>query len=358
MSYASCEKKQTQLKYHMDIDSLLKLIQRWTNIVPLIILGSGASVPFRLPSMWTLGEHLKNNLSFTDHDDIKQFEEFKATLDKLKDLETTLLQIQLRPNVLEKVIFETWTLVNKHDIDAFENILQGTMEFPLADLMTHLLSAAQSKVSIVTTNYDRLAEYAASFSNAFICTGFSQNFVGHFSKGIHMQDLTKLKGYKGQVNIWKVHGSLDWFKSREETDRHLPYRASIPNNHKPLIVTPGLSKYYETQLEPFRTIFTEADNEIEKAQSFLCIGYGFNDIHVQPKLIAQIKSGKPIIVITKELTPKTKQSIIDAKCKQYILLEEANGKDTRVYSSAFDGEMIIPDVNYWTLSEYLKLIRN
>ena len=119
-----------------------------------------------------------------------------------------------------------------------------------------------------------------------------------------------------------------------------------------------LSKYYETQLEPFRTIFTEADNEIEKATSFLCIGYGFNDVHVQPKLIAQIKSGKPIIVITKELTPKTKQSIIDANCKQYILIEEVNGKDTRVYSSSFSGELIIPDVNYWSLSEYLKLTRS
>lgn len=342
----------------MEIDALLKLIQDWTNRVPLIILGSGASVPFRLPSMWTLGEHLKNNISFTEPEDIKQFETFKATLNKVKDLETTLHQIQLRPNVLERIIYETWSLVNRHDIEAFEQLLEGKIDFPLSELTTHLLQSAQRKVSIVTTNYDRLAEYAASFSNAFICTGFSQNFIGHFSKSIHQQDLTKLSGFKGQVNIWKVHGSLDWFKSEEESDRQLPYRTTIPINHKPLIVTPGLSKYYETQLEPFRTIFTEADNEIEKATSYLCIGYGFNDIHVQPKLLAQIKSGKPIIVITKELTPKTKQSIIDARCKQYILIEEANGKDTRVYSSSFSGEQIIPDVNYWSLSEYLNLIKN
>lgn len=342
----------------MEIDALLKLIQDWTNRVPLIVLGSGASVPFRLPSMWSLGEHLKNSISFTEAEDIKQFEIFKETLNKGKDLESTLLQIQLRPNVLEKIIYETWSLVNRHDIEAFEQLLEGKTEFPLAELTTHLLQSAQRKVSIVTTNYDRLAEYAASFSNAFICTGFSQNFVGHFSKSIHKQDLTKLSGFKGQVNIWKVHGSLDWFKSEEESDRQLPYRTTIPMNHKPLIVTPGLSKYYETQLEPFRTIFTEADNEIENATSYLCIGYGFNDIHVQPKLLAQIKSGKPIIVITKELTPKTKQSIIDAKCKQYILIEEANGKDTRVYSSSFSGEQIIPDVNYWSLSEYLNLIKN
>jgi len=342
----------------MEIDALFKLIQDWTNRVPLIILGSGASVPFRLPSMWTLGEHLKSSISFTEPEDIKQYEIFKETLNKTKDLESTLLQIQLRPHVLDKIIFETWSLVNRHDIEAFEQLLGGKTEFPLAELTTHLLQSAQRKVSIVTTNYDRLAEYAASFSNAFICTGFSQNFIGHFSKSIHKQDLTKLNGFKGQINIWKVHGSLDWFKSEEESDRQLPYRTTIPINHKPLIVTPGLSKYYETQLEPFRTIFTEADNEIENATSYLCIGYGFNDIHVQPKLLAQIKSGKPIIVITKELTPKTKQSIIDARCKQYILIEEANGKDTRVYSSSFSGEQIIPDVNYWSLSEYLNLIKN
>lgn len=342
----------------MESDALWKLIQDWTNRVPLIILGSGASVPFRLPSMWTLGEHLQHSISFTHPEDMKQFETFKQTLNKVKDLESTLLQIQLRPNVLEKIIYETWSLVNRYDIEAFEKLLEGKIDFPLAGLITHLLQSAQRKVSIVTTNYDRLAEYAASFSNAFICTGFSQNFIGHFSKSIHQQDLTKLNGFNGQVNVWKVHGSLDWFKSAEESDRQLPYRTTIPANHKPLIVTPGLSKYYETQLEPFRTIFTEADNEIEKATSYLCIGYGFNDVHVQPKLLTQIKSGKPIIVITKELTIKAKQSIIDAGCKNYILIEEANGKDTRVYSSSFVGEQVIPDASYWSLSEYLKLIKD
>jgi len=188
----------------MDFDALLKLIQDWTNRVPLIILGSGASIPFRLPSMWTLGEHLKKSITFTEPEDIKQFEEFKETLDRFKDLETTLLQIQLRPNVLNEVIFETWSLVSKHDIEAFEVLLDGKTNFPLAELTTHLLSSAQRKVSIVTTNYDRLAEYAASFSHAFICTGFSQNFVGHFSKSIHQQDLTKLSGFKGTFGKFMV----------------------------------------------------------------------------------------------------------------------------------------------------------
>lgn len=339
----------------MDLDALLKLLQSWTNRVPLIILGSGASVPFHLPSMWILGEHIKKNVALVGFDDLEQFEIFKNIFDANGDLETTLLELQLRPEVLEQIVFKTWELVNKFDIQAYELFISGTIEFPLTKLTEYLLSTAGKKLSIITTNYDRLAEYAASFAKAVICTGYAQNYIGHFSNNIHLNNLAALKGYKGQVNIWKVHGSLDWFKTKDEEDIQLPLRHTIPNGFIPLIVTPGLSKYSETHNEPYRTIFTQADNEIENANGFLCIGYGFNDIHVQPKLITQIKNHKPIIVIAKELTLKTKQSIIDNNCKHYILMEEANGKDTRVYSSTL-GECIIPDVNYWELSEYLKLI--
>ena len=56
----------------MDTDALLKQLQDWTNRVPLIVLGSGASVPFKLPSMWALGEHIKNSIAFTNSDDQEQ----------------------------------------------------------------------------------------------------------------------------------------------------------------------------------------------------------------------------------------------------------------------------------------------
>lgn len=71
----------------MDFDAFLKQLQDWTNKIPLVILGSGASVPFGLPSMWTLGEHLKNTLSFEDDADKEQFEAFKKSLDESNDLE-------------------------------------------------------------------------------------------------------------------------------------------------------------------------------------------------------------------------------------------------------------------------------
>jgi hypothetical protein len=341
----------------MDFDALLKQLQDWTNRVPLVILGSGASIPFKLPSMWELGEHLKNSISFVDTDDQTQFEEFIVLLDRLKDLEVALHELRIRPKVLNEIILKTWELVNKCDLEVYDQFVSNKIEFPLAELVKYLVSPTDKKMSIITTNYDRLAEYAASLAGGFICNGFAQNYFGHFTNQIHQNNIKTIKGFNGQVNIWKVHGSLDWFKTQQEQDIQLPLRQTIPTNFKPSIVTPGLTKYFETQLEPFRTILTQADSEIENANGFLCIGYGFNDIHVQPKLITQIKNNKPIIVISKEITSKAKQAIINNKSKAYILFEEANMNDTRIYSSLFSKPEVIPNASYWALAEYLKLIK-
>ena len=342
----------------MEIEDFLKLIQKWANNVPLVVLGSGASVPFLLPSMWTLGDYLKENITFSEAKDSEQFEEFVKIFDETEDLEKALSNINLNPKVLNEIVKKTWDCVNKADIKAYEQFISKDIDFPLAELIKHLLSSSGRKVSIITTNYDRLAEYASSFANGMICTGYNQNPIGYFSNSIHKNNLKSLNGFSGQVNIWKVHGSLDWFKTKDDRNIQFPLRLTIPENNLPSIVTPGLSKYFQTHQEPFRTIFTEADFEIENARGFICIGYGFNDIHVQPKLEGQIKSGKPIIVITKELTPKTKQTIIDNECPNYILIEEdkTNPKNSRVFSSKF-GEKIIKDVNYWELSQFIKLIK-
>ena len=339
----------------MDFELFTKQLQIWTNQIPLIILGSGASVPFGLPSMWTLGDYIKKNVVLTDPDDIAQFEEFKNHFDKDGNLESTLLSLQLRENVLHQIVINTWEIVNKIDIQLY-NRLASNFDFPLKNLISYLLDSAGRKLSIVTTNYDRLAEYASSLSKGLLCTGYSQNYFGHFSPQIHTNNLTSMSGYSGQVNIWKVHGSLDWFNLNGQESIQMPLQHSIPIDSKPLIVTPGLSKYLETHNEPYRTIFTQADIAIETARGYLCIGYGFNDVHVQPKLIAQIKANKPIIVLAKEITDNAKTAIIHSAGTRYILMEEANeGKDTRIYSNTF-GENIIEDQSYWQLGEFNKLI--
>ena len=341
-------------KYEDDLRNL----QSWTNNTPLVVLGSGATVSLGLPSMWTLGEHLKNTIAFTEKEDQELFQNFKDKLEATEDLERALSEIQLSANILAKIIRATWELVNQKDHLAYEELIKNGVS-PLSELISHLINNSQRKATIITTNYDRCAEYAASQAKAIICNGYTQNYIGQFSNKIQTNhQLSNLIGYNGQVNIWKVHGSLDWFKEGDSSSVQLPLRKEIPTGLTPAIVTPGLSKYLETQMEPFRTIFTEADNEIESATGFVCIGYGFNDIHVQPKLLAQIALGKPIIVLTKELTDKCKDAIINGTCDNYILMEDAGDDDTRVYTPEHIDGYVLKGCSHWDLGNYLNLIKS
>ena len=46
----------------MDQESIFKAIQKFVTNTPLILVGSGASAPHGLPSMYTLGHHLIDQL--------------------------------------------------------------------------------------------------------------------------------------------------------------------------------------------------------------------------------------------------------------------------------------------------------
>ena len=96
----------------------------------------------------------------------------------------------------------------------------------------------------------------------------------------------------------------------------------------------------------------EADKEFRKAGSFLCVGYGFNDSHIQPKLITQIKNGgKPIVVITKGATRECLRLVADADVKKYLILE-ADGTQTKVISN--EDEYIVQDC-VWSLDNFMQV---
>lgn len=256
-------------------------------------------------------------------------------------------------------------LINNKDIEAYYKLIENSDRFPLANFLKYLCKASNHKISILTTNYDRLAEYASCFNHLYTHTGFAQNYHGRFLQNNPNQkqhkslndDLISF-GYIGKINIWKVHGSIDWFDSNAKGIIHIPINTNISETYKPIIITPGKEKYSKTHLEPYRTIIQNADNEITKASCYLCIGYGFNDAHIQEKLIHQIKNeNKPIIVLAKNLTSKTKELIIGS-CSNYILFEECTSETgTIIHSSLFSGEEFIKNESYWNLEEYLKIIQ-
>lgn len=319
---------------------------------PLIVLGSGASAAHGLSGMGALAAHLIKHtdmLGLSPTDEVS-WDQFCQLLTSGVDLESALHQVSVSEELTVRVIKATWSLINSEDIQTFRNCLQDRTIFPLGRLITHMFRSSLKKINIVTTNYDRLAEYACEQERLHHYTGFSHGFFRQLAPADEITISRK-------VNIWKVHGSLDWFKSPLEDIVALSNIDDIPNNYEPQIVTPGAQKYHRTHLEPYRSIINNADQAITAAGSYLCIGYGFNDEHIQPKLIAKcVRQNSPITIITYALSDATKKHILNGNAQNYLAIERGITDDQSVVYSSLQNTPFTVGKNIWSLEGYLKLI--
>lgn len=329
-----------------------KQAQDYYNKAPLIILGSGASAAHGMSGMGALAKHLVANtdISGLSAGEIEAWEKFCQVLDAGVDLEAALHQVAVTDELTSRIIKSTWSLINAEDIHIFNESLQNQVMFPLSRLLRHMFKSSLTKLNIVTTNYDRLAEYACDQERIHHHTGFTHGFFRQLAAPNEINSARR-------VNIWKVHGSLDWFKSPLEDIVALSNIQGIPVNYKPEIVTPGTQKYQTTHLEPYRSIINNADQAITAANSYLCIGYGFNDEHIQPKLMARCqRQNTPITIITYALSGAAKKLITDGKAQNYLAIERGTTDDQSIVYSSLDKISVTVEKNIWSLEGYLSLI--
>lgn len=331
------------------IDQIARAIQKSLETNPTIVLGSGASMPFGLPSMAQLGEAI---LSDTIVQADPNYSVFKT---KLSDgLEAAIDGAALKDETLDRIRVITWEEVNKKDL-AFPKEHKYPGFEPLTRLLHKLIGPSPNKATIVTTNYDRLVEYAADILKYKIVNGFEGELL-KYPQLPTREDYTTTRQKSGRkvVEIWKVHGSLDWFISNDGTKYivSVALRESIPEGFSPLLIPPGKNKYKTAYEEPYRSIIAQSDAAFERSSAFLCVGYGFNDDHLQPKLIEQIKRGKPIVVLAKKMTESCKRQILDSGIRRYIVCECLDDAHTTVYR---DGKREIYEGQFWSMEEFLNI---
>lgn len=329
-----------------------KQAQDYYNKAPLIILGSGASAAHGMSGMWALANHLVANTDISGLSDAETeaWNKFCQVLKDGVDLESALHKVAVTEELTSRIIKATWSLINAEDIHIFHESLQNQAMFPLSRLLRHMFKSSLTKLNIITTNYDRLAEYACDQERIHHYTGFTYGF---FRQLAAPNEITSAR----RVNIWKVHGSLDWFKSPLEDIVALSNIQGIPVNYKPEIVTPGTQKYHTTHLEPYRSIIHNADQAITAANSYLCIGYGFNDEHIQPKLMARCqRQNTPITIITYSLSDAARKLILDGKAQSYLAIERGVTDDQSIVYSSLDKTPLTVEKNIWSLEGYLSLI--
>ena len=315
------------------ISNIFTTIQGFLKNPPVIIWGSGATIPFNLPSMNRLNDALKNKI-----------EDFNATNENLEN-ELGKPEYEERMPEIRKTV---WDTVNQADKQVYEKLTGGNSDDiePIKNIIEKFRECHPRVVNIITTNYDRILEYVMSYYNISFTDGFSGKDFSIFSD-------TYFKNEK-LVNLIKVHGSLNWFKMQNSA-RFL----SDPECCEPIIICPGRNKYQEVLQEPYRTLIQKSDDLIKEASSFLVVGFGFNDEHLTPKIKEKVNSGTPLVLVTRGVTESCKNEM--AQAHKYVLLQKYKEPESKTLVTIKKGKEIkieeqVIDGNYWQLKQFMEIL--
>lgn len=342
-------------------NKVFKYIQDVVNDNPVLVVGCGASMDYNIPGMGQLGKAITEYFAKNP----PKSEESKACVERLKELlasgmglEDAMLSITCTDEVENHILHVVWAAIAPRDNEVLTRIMKKNLYLPITDLFQYLIyDRPETYINIVTTNYDRLIEYAASQTNAYINSGCSQSHIGRFIGFDNINQYMRLKDFEGCVNILKIHGSLDWFVDDNESMICYPNTTVIPVGMKPCIITPGTNKYRQALKDPHRSLLSSVDKLFRDASAYMCIGYGFNDQHIQPKLLqtaAQRK--KKILIVTKDLTDKIRSEVIEKRL-DYIIVYSDGNHGTKIMVSADNTEYIDKTTEYWRLGNFMTIVR-
>ena len=154
------------------------------------------------------------------------------------------------------------------------------------------------------------------------------------------------------VKLFKVHGSIDWYDFNNNIVSDISLIENGKYKDKRLIILPGDRKYSEAFHEPYRELIQKADNSLRSGRSFLMIGYGFNDDHLQEILVKRlVEDEKHGIIITKKLSEKAKELLSD--CPNLWGVSQKNSS-TMIRNK--DTEHEISNMELWRIDEFVREI--
>ncbi len=339
----------------LDLDNLKLQLQRHFSDGLVTVIGSGLSCAEGLPGMGELADHLQavigDGLATTDADHWAKL----APLIAAKGLEAALLAMAPTPALEIELVARTSELIAKREQEIVSQVFAGKRTLRFTKLLSHLLKPPTG-LPVVTTNYDRLIEIAAEEAGL----GVDSMFVGHFAGALNEQESrlsflreVSLRGkqvqyrYRPRVNVFKPHGSLDWYQRDGN-----PVRYSGDLASPRLIITPGLNKFRNGYESPFDKHRERANSAIDRATRFLIIGYGFNDDHLETHLTPRIRNGIPTLLLTYSLSPNAMK--LASECANVIAIQHAmvgSNKGSSIFINKVENQ--IADLALWELDTFI-----
>ena len=341
----------------MDKDSIYKIFQEICRQIPVIILGSGASCAAGIPGMEALAGHLLEKLENNTSNDWRKIGD---DLRKNIDLETALNKTPPDEYLIKEIIKIVGDYISEKDREVRERYFNRQTTIPVERLINYYRSEI---LTIITPNYDCLVEYCCDELKIHCNTGF----VGYFRKSLDFEKAEREAEYvdksvivKGRrrriekttphVKLLKVHGSIDWYDLNDNIVSDISLIENGKYANKRLIILPGDRKYSEAFHKPYRELIQKADNSLRSGRSFLMIGYGFNDDHIQEILIKRLREDEKLgIIITKGLSEKAKELLSD--CPNLWGIGQKNSSTVIRHR---DTEYEIRDIELWKIDEFIR----
>lgn len=316
------------------MDHIFTTIQGFLKNPPVIIWGSGATIPFNLPSMTQLNDALR-----------KKIRDFNATNEDLEN-ELGKPEYEARMPEIRKAV---WDTVNQADKQVYKKLTGGKSDDlePIKNIIEKFRECHPRVVNIITTNYDRILEYVMNYYDISFTDGFSGKDFSMFSE-------TNFKD-QNLVNLIKVHGSLNWFK----VQGNARFLSCYPEYCEPIIICPGRNKYQEILQDPYRTLIQKSDDLIKKASSFLIVGFGFNDEHLTPRIRGKVNSGTPLVLATRGVTESCEKEM--AQAQKYVFLQKYKESENKTLVTIKKGKEMeideqVIDGNYWQLNQFMEML--
>ncbi len=318
-----------------ETEEVFKIIQTLLKDPPVIIWGSGATVPYGIPSTDDLNaillEHGVEGLDTNSN--------LEDNLNKLPENELDRVGDIIVKEVLDKDLLFLNKVVKDRQIIS-----------PIISMLDYLLLKPKYEMTgIITLNYDRVLEYALAQSKIPYTDGFLGKILSKFD-----EDLFQIN--RLNISLIKVHGSLNWNYCNNEM-------IFFPEEYKnkemlksflSSVILPTREKYKNAFQNPYRSLISLSDDRIKKAKSFFVLGFGFNDDHITPEVENKIKGGTPIVVITKEATPSCQKKM--ENIRNYCLLQKDNDKTKVMYSKNDAKKTILLDGEYWKLNKFMEML--
>lgn len=185
---------------------------------------------------------------------------------------------------IEKAICEK--IVQLIDVSLPDN------ETPYHQLAAWIASIDREKpVDIFTTNYDLLLEQALEDS----AIPYFDGFVGSRNPFFDLKAIEDNEIPKHWTRLWKIHGSLNWYKADSKIHRSTGIKIDSVNS--PLIY-PSHLKYDQSRKMPYLALLDHLTRSIKNDSSVLITsGYSFNDNHINDAMLNALIANPSSMVV-------------------------------------------------------------